>query len=141
MNIDQINLQFNKTVTNYDSVLIVLTYQGHLVFVKNKKRARELTGGKVDNNETMNETAIREAYEESGAIINESDIEYIGYYVLPNGHTTTIVKAEVSYFKDIPKESETTERILTKESLDKNLLSFQDGLYDEIFKYLEARHE
>ncbi|PNZ28916.1 phosphohydrolase [Staphylococcus petrasii] len=141
MNIDQINLQFNKTVTNYDSVLIVLTYQDQFVFVKNKKRAWELTGGKVDNYETMNETAIREAYEESGAIINESDIEYIGYYVLPNGHTTTIVKAEVSYFKDIPKESETTERILTKEPLDKNLLSFQDGLYEEIFKYLEARHE
>ncbi|WP_154837397.1 NUDIX domain-containing protein [Staphylococcus sp. Marseille-Q1834] len=141
MNIDHINLQFNKTVTNYDSVLLVLTYQGQFVFVKNKKRAWELTGGKVDNNETMNETAIREAYEESGAIINESDIEYIGYYVLPNGHTTTIVKAEVSYFKDIPKESETTGRILTKEPLDKNLLSFQDGLYEEIFKYLEARHE
>ena len=48
----------------------------------------------------------------------------------------TITKAEVSYFKDIPKYSETTERILTKEPLDKNLLSFQDGLYEEIFKYL-----
>ena len=76
----------------------------------------------------MNETAIREAYEESGAVINENDIDYLGYYILPNGHTTTITKAEVSYFKDIPKYSETTERILTKEALDKNLLSFQDGL-------------
>ena len=141
MNIDQIKLQFNETVTKYDSVLIVLTYQGHLVFVKNKKRAWELTGGKINHNETMNETAIREAYEESGAVINESDIDYLGYYILPNGHTTTITKAEVSYFKDIPKYSETTERILTKEPLDKNLLSFQDGLYEEIFKYLGAYHE
>ncbi|MDK6298764.1 NUDIX domain-containing protein [Staphylococcus caprae] len=141
MNIDRINLQFNKTVPDYDSVLIVLTYQGQFVFVKNKKRAWELTGGKVDHNETMNETAIREAYEESGAVINERDIDYLDYYILPNGHTTTIVKAEVNYFKDIPKGSETTERILTKEPLDKDLLSFQDGLYEEIFKYLEARHE
>ncbi|MGX0125570.1 NUDIX hydrolase [Staphylococcus hominis] len=141
MIINHIKLQFNETVTKYDSVLIVLTYQGHLVFVKNKKRAWELTGGKVNHNETMNETAIREAYEESGAVINESDINYLGYYILPNGHTTTITKAEVSYFKDIPKYSETTERILTKELLDKNLLSFQDGLYEEIFKYLEAYHE
>ena len=39
----------------------------------------------------MNET-IREAYEESG-VINESDIDYLGYYILPNGHTTTITKA------------------------------------------------
>ncbi|MEB7366371.1 NUDIX domain-containing protein [Staphylococcus borealis] len=101
MNIDQIKLQFNETVTKYDSVLIVLTYQGHLVFVKNKKRAWELTGGKVNHNETMNETAIREAYEESGAVINENDIDYLGYYILPSGHTTTITKAEVSYFKDI----------------------------------------
>ncbi|MDU3540699.1 MAG: NUDIX domain-containing protein [Staphylococcus sp.] len=141
MIINHIKLQFNETVTKYDSVLIVLTYQGHLVFVKNKKRAWELTGGKVNHNETMNETAIREAYEESGAVINESDIDYLGYYILPNGHTTTITKAEVSYFKDIPKYSETTERILTKELLDKNLLSFQDGLYEEIFKYLGAYHE
>ena len=141
MIINHIKLQFNETVTKYDSVLIVLTYQGNLVFVKNKKRAWELTGGKVNHNETMNETAIREAYEESGAVINESDIDYLGYYILPNGHTTTITKAEVSYFKDIPKYSETTERILTKELLDKNLLSFQDGLYEEIFKYLGAYHE
>ncbi|OJH02120.1 ADP-ribose pyrophosphatase [Staphylococcus hominis] len=141
MIINHIKLQFNETVTKYDSVLIVLTYQGHLVFVKNKKRAWELTGGKVNHNETMNETAIREAYEESGAVINESDINYLGYYILPNGHTTTITKAEVSYFKDIPKYSETTERILMKEPLDKNLLSFQDGLYEEIFKYLGAYHE
>lgn len=141
MIINHIKLQFNETVTKYDSVLIVLTYQGNLVFVKNKKRAWELTGGKINHNETMNETAIREAYEESGAVINESDIDYLGYYILPNGHTTTITKAEVSYFKDIPKYSETTERILTKELLDKNLLSFQDGLYEEIFKYLGAYHE
>lgn len=141
MIINHIKLQFNETVTKYDSVLIVLTYQGNLVFVKNKKRAWELTGGKVNHNETMNETAIREAYEESGAVINESDINYLGYYILPNGHTTTITKAEVSYFKDIPKYSETTERILMKEPLDKNLLSFQDGLYEEIFKYLGAYHE
>lgn len=141
MIINHIKLQFNETVTKYDSVLIVLTYQGHLVFVKNKKRAWELTGGKVNHNETMNETAIREAYEESGAVINESDINYLGYYILPNGHTTTITKAEVSYFKDIPKYSETTERILMKEPLDKKLLSFQDGLYEEIFKYLGAYHE
>lgn len=141
MIINHIKLQFNETVIKYDSVLIVLTYQGHLVFVKNKKRAWELTGGKVNHNETMNETAIREAYEESGAVITENDIDYLGYYILPSGHTTTITKAEVSYFKDIPKYSETTERILTKESLDKNLLSFQDGLYEEIFKYLGAYHE
>ena len=37
MIINHIKLQFNETVTKYDSVLIVLTYQGHLVFVKNKK--------------------------------------------------------------------------------------------------------
>ena len=58
MIINHIKLQFNETVTKYDSVLIVLTYQGHLVFVK-IKRAWELTGGKVNHNETMNETAIR----------------------------------------------------------------------------------
>ncbi|MDM7881983.1 NUDIX hydrolase [Staphylococcus borealis] len=79
--------------------------------------------------------------EESGAVITENDIDYLGYYILPSGHTTTITKAEVSYFKDIPKYSETTERILMKEPLDKNLLSFQDGLYEEIFKYLGAYHE
>ena len=126
MIINHIKLQFNETVTNYDSVLIVLTYQGHLVLLK-IKRAWELTGGKVNHNETMNETAIREAYEESGAVINESDINYLGYYILPNGHTTTITKAEVSYFKDIPKYSETTERILTKEPLDKIYYHFKMG--------------
>lgn len=39
MIINHIKLQFNETVTKYDSVLIVLTYQGHLVFVKNKKKS------------------------------------------------------------------------------------------------------
>ena len=130
------------TKNEYQIQLQFDTHLGlHFHFCTPKLNYLELTGGKVNHNETMNETAIREAYEESGAVINESDIDYLGYYILPNGHTTTITKAEVSYFKDIPKYSETTERILTKEPLDKNLLSFQDGLYEEIFKYLGAYHE
>ena len=37
MIINHIKLQFNETVTKYDSVLIVLTYQGHLVLLKIKR--------------------------------------------------------------------------------------------------------
>ena len=63
----------------FDAVAVVLFSSGRLVLVRNKGRAWEFPGGHREGNESYEETAVREAYEEAQAEI--TDIEYLGYYI------------------------------------------------------------
>lgn len=131
---NNIELYFGNLPEKFDSVLILLSLGKSLVYVKNKKRAWELTGGKKEKNESIEETAVREAYEEAGAIINKNSINNLGYYRLPDGHITIISQAEVSEFHEIPSHSETIERKVTCSPISKENLSFKDNLYERIFQ-------
>jgi 8-oxo-dGTP pyrophosphatase MutT (NUDIX family) len=91
----------------FDAVVVVLFSSGKLVLVRNARRAWEFPGGHREGNESYEETAAREAYEEAGAKI--TDIEYLGYYVTPAGHVTVITCAEVSSFQGPGDEYETSE--------------------------------
>jgi 8-oxo-dGTP diphosphatase len=96
---------FNAVV--FDAVVVVLFSSGKLVLVRNERRAWEFPGGHREDDESYEETAAREAYEEAGARI--TDIEYLGYYVTPAGHVTVITCAEVSSFQGPGGEYETSE--------------------------------
>ena len=130
-------IYFNQTPNHCDSVLIILCYHAGLVFVKNRKRQWELTGGGCKAGETLLETATREAYEEAGAVLDLATYEVLGYYVLADGHTTLISQAEVDHFEAIPAASETYQRLKALEPFPADWMSFQASIYTEIFCYLD----
>ena len=131
-----IEINFDKKIKEYDSVLIVLFNKDEVLYVKNMKRKWELTGGKAEAEESLFETASREAFEEGGVEISEKNFRNIGYYVLPDGHTTVITTSTIESFAEIPKYSETVERKMMKRPMEKELLSFPDELYDCVFQKL-----
>ena len=59
-----IEINFDKKIKEYDSVLIVLFNKNEVLYVKNMKRKWELTGGKAEAEESLFETASREAFAE-----------------------------------------------------------------------------
>lgn len=127
-------IHFNEIPEKFDSVLVVQQYNGQLVYVHNRKRKWELTGGKTEPGETIEETAIRESFEESGAHVD--NVKVLGFYQLPSGHVTVITSADVVSFDDIPATSETIDRQLGDVHFPKEKLSFQDNVYTEVFKHL-----
>ena len=101
-----------------------------------KKIKESLGNKKIVVVDSLFETASREAFEEGGVEISEKDFRNIGYYVLPDGHTTVITTSTIETFAEIPKHSETVERKMMKRPMEKELLSFPDELYDCVFQKL-----
>ena len=110
---------------SHKSVLVFIKEGNTWLMVKNKFRNWEFPGGHKENDESVFETATREAYEEAGVEIK--NLKYFGFYRLLCGHTTLVVTAEVEKFHEIPVEFETEER----KFVDKlpEVLSFDDGVY------------
>lgn len=129
--VDNIEVFFGDNIgDDHLSVLIVLIHEGKFVLARNKNRGgREFPGGHRDNDETIEETAIRETLEEVGATIRNLQIK--GYYILPDGHKTVITMAEVDKFVGINGDFE-TEDVQLYESIPNDLLSFKNGLYQFI---------
>jgi 8-oxo-dGTP diphosphatase len=122
----------DKIPHTYKSVLVFIKEDHKWLMVKNKFRSWEFPGGHKEENETVFETAKREAFEEAGADIK--NMNYVGYYRLASGHTTLIVTAEIETFHDIPVEFETEERKFVSEF--PHSLSFNDGVYPWLVKNL-----
>lgn len=116
-----------------DSVLIVLFHGTQLVLVENPNRGLEMTGGHTENNETITDTAIRESYEEAGAIIE--DIKPLGHYTLADGHITAVVTAKAIKLEALDPQFE-TERVHLVDQLPIAKLSFDDGLYERLLLHL-----
>ena len=110
---------------SYKSVLIFIKKDKEWLMVKNKFRSWEFPGGHREGSETLYETAQREAFEEAGVDIK--NIVYVGFYRLPDGHTTAIVTADVEKMHDIPTDFETEEREFVSKLPAK--LSFYDDVY------------
>ena len=110
---------------SHKSVLVFIRNGNEWLMVKNKFRSWEFPGGHKENEETVIETAQREAFEEAGVDIK--NVSYVGYYRLPDGHTTAIVTAEVEKMHEIPSDFETEERKFVSSFPEK--LSFNDAVY------------
>lgn len=115
---------------SYKSVLVFIKNGKEWLMVKNKFRSWEFPGGHKEGNETLYETAKREAFEEAGVDIK--NIVYVGFYRLSNEHTTLMVTAEVEKFHDIPTDFETEERQFVSEFPTE--LSFNDAVYPWLVK-------
>nr|WP_088104645.1 nucleoside triphosphatase YtkD [Halalkalibacter urbisdiaboli] len=74
-------LTFDQSLTlKPKHVWIICVYQGRYLLTKHKERGLEFPGGKVEEGESLEEAAIREVEEETGATI--SSLSYIGQYVV-----------------------------------------------------------
>ena len=130
------NVYFEPIPQRPDSVLVIQYYAGGLIWVHNAKRQWELTGGKLEPGETVLQAAVRESYEESGAVIKMSTISPVGYYVLPTGHVTAIVTADVDHLEAIPTTSEIDDRQVLLAPLPDAVQSFHDDIYPQIFRHI-----
>lgn len=64
-------------------VLVIVRSPEGWVLTKHKTRGLEFPGGKLEKGETVEQAAIREVWEETGAIIKE--LHYIGQYSVDDG--------------------------------------------------------
>jgi len=115
---------------SHKSVLVFIKKDKEWLMVRNKFRSWEFPGGHKENDETVYETAEREAFEEAGVDIK--NMKYVGYYQLSCGHTTLIVTAEVETFHEIPTDFETAECKFVTEFPES--LSFSDAIYPWLIK-------
>lgn len=65
-------------------VLVICRFKGKWLLTNHKHRGLEFPGGKVENNETAIQGAMREVKEETGGLIQE--ITYIGQYMVDGQH-------------------------------------------------------
>ncbi|MFH0069314.1 RNA deprotection pyrophosphohydrolase [Peribacillus sp. NPDC056705] len=59
-------------------VLVLSRYKGRWVLTKHKERGLEFPGGKREAGESIEETAIREVYEETGGLVGQ--LQFLGQY-------------------------------------------------------------
>lgn len=91
-------------------VLIVPFYQGKLLFTRHRSRGVELPGGKVEPGESSLAAAVREVYEETGAVLE--GIERIGQYTLSGGQRKDIYIAKVLTYEKKPPGADVQETVM-----------------------------
>ncbi|HLS10468.1 RNA deprotection pyrophosphohydrolase [Lentibacillus sp.] len=77
-------------------VWVICCYNNKWLLTKHKERGLEFPGGKVEENETAKEAAVREVKEETGGTVES--IRYVAQYVV-DGKGGTIIKNV--YFAEI----------------------------------------
>jgi len=90
-------------------VLIFAFWQGKLLFTRHRQRGIELPGGKIEPGESSLAAAVREAYEETGAILD--GIERIGQYTVNEELRKDIYIARVLRC-DAPTGTDVTETVI-----------------------------
>lgn len=94
-------------------VLVFPNYNHRLVMVRHQSRGLELPGGKVERGEQPMAAAVREVYEESGAVLKE--LRWIGQYSLRSKRfqlTKNIYYGEVLRLEPLPEGFETVQVVL-----------------------------
>lgn len=88
VNGNDVNLSFKQNAfsTEAKHVLVICQFGDQWLLTKHSKRGLEFPGGKMEVGETIEEAAIREVYEETGAKV--SSLIFIGEYeVVEESHS------------------------------------------------------
>ncbi|WP_397539699.1 RNA deprotection pyrophosphohydrolase [Rummeliibacillus pycnus] len=107
-------------------VLVLAKYEGKWLLTEHPERGYEFPGGKVEDGETLEEAAVREVFEETGAkIVN---VEWLATYMVQENvpFTKAVYTATVQNFDQNHLNMETNGAVLmTEEELTaNNRLSF-----------------
>ena len=92
----QISFQRDCFSETSEHVLVICSFYGQWLLTKHKVRGLEFPGGKREKGETLEEAAVREVYEETGASLKT--IEWVGDYKVTSDKQTfvkTVYYAEV----------------------------------------------
>lgn len=123
-----------------DYVLVYAFHEKKLLFIHHKERGWELPGGTCKVNETPVTAAIREVYEESGAVV--SSLRPIGQYGMTYPFKTqevkTIYVARIEEFHPIPEGFESDAiQLISAPSPDSILLDpcYSLLLKDKVYYY------
>lgn len=84
-------------------VWVICRFEGKWLLTKHKRRGLEFPGGKVEQGELLEEAAVREVWEETGAKVNQ--LYYVGQYEVKcfnDRMVKTIYYAEIETL--LPKE-------------------------------------
>jgi 8-oxo-dGTP diphosphatase len=122
-----VNLEFSRDAFEKEAehVLIACRFYDQWLLTKHKLRGWEFPGGKRENGETLEEAAIREVSEETGAVLNK--LVFIGEYEVLRGQDS-FVKA--IFYGEVKELNEKEDYIETNGPLliggDLLTLRFQD---------------
>lgn len=120
-------------------VLIFPFWQGKLLFTRHRQRGIELPGGKVEPHESSIAAALREVFEETGAILD--GIERIGQYTVNRQWSKDIYVARVLSYTQTPSGEDVSETVVFEQiPLDvKGDPRFSRLLYDDVYPLALAR--
>ncbi|SDC47198.1 8-oxo-dGTP diphosphatase [Pelagirhabdus alkalitolerans] len=119
-------------------VFVICRYHGKWLLTRHKTRGLEFPGGKVEKNESPEEAALREVYEETGGLVNQ--LRYLGQYYV-DGKGKKVIKniyvADIDRLDDVNTYYETHGPVII-EKLPSNLK--QSKTYSFIMKDDMIRH-
>ncbi|WP_033543988.1 NUDIX domain-containing protein [Planococcus sp. CAU13] len=120
-------------------VLVIARWQGRWLLTDDRKRGLEFPGGKAEAGESLMEAAVREVYEETGAVIEE--LEWFAEYYVDSTppFCKTVFLAKVSAVEEI-ELMETNGAVLVNELAVDDTYSFlmKDEGMKEIMKRVNA---
>ncbi|WP_411501862.1 NUDIX domain-containing protein [Brevibacillus centrosporus] len=120
-------------------VLIFPFWHGKLLFTRHRTRGIELPGGKVEPGENSLAAAVREVYEETGAVLD--GIERIGQYTVDHSMRKDIYIARVLEYASLPSGSDVAETVIFSHFPTdvKGDPQFSRLLYDDVYPLALAR--
>ena len=108
---NKVYLSFKKGAFSIEPrhVIVICRFQGKWLLTNHPQRGLECPGGKLENCETIEQAAIREVYEETGAVVQKP--AFIGEYMVEDVQNGPFVKAIL--FSDIIKLEQKTDYLET----------------------------
>jgi 8-oxo-dGTP diphosphatase len=122
-----------------DKIAYIKTENGKVLSTRSKgKNAFYFPGGKRENNESDQETLIREIAEELTVVIIPDSIQYIGtFWAQADGHATGVMVKMTCYSADYTGQIEASSEIAEVRWLNYSDIDIVSAVDKKIFEFLK----